>query len=137
MFGVVGQPDLIRPLGTEVPLHEIIGHGRARLLAAPTTTPDDAGRDLLERTQPLAPVLRRPVACRVKLIGDRPVAELRISLVQVDNRGHQMRVGVPPSALPERVLFRIGTAINRMLLKPQPKMKSLNTKPFGLIWRTS
>jgi hypothetical protein len=81
----------------EDPVDVIVVHRRTGRLAAPTTLLEDAGGDLLQRTQPVHPVLRRTVAGGLELVGDEPIPELRIVSVDVDDRVDQMRV-VPVTA---------------------------------------
>jgi len=92
VLGDVGQPDLVQHLGVEVPVDVIVVDRRAGRLAVAATLADDAGGDVLQRTQPVHPVLRGPVACGLELVGDEPVAELGIVDVDVDDGVHEVRV---------------------------------------------
>jgi hypothetical protein len=91
VFGDVGEPDLINPVGVEDPVDVIVVDRRTRRLAAATTLAQDGRGDLLQRTEPVHPVLRRDVAGGPEFVGDEPVAELRIVGVDVNDRVDQVR----------------------------------------------
>ena len=85
MLGDVREPDRVGALGGEVPLHQIVVNGGAGLLPAALATRLRRRRpQLLVPTQAPHPALAELVAGGLELVGEEPVAELRIIAVEID-----------------------------------------------------
>ena len=97
MLGDVGQPQLVRPLRGEAAQHPIVVHRR-------TGAPIEAALAGVHRPDPLGcaepvdAVAGRPDAFAGELVGDEPVAELGVVVVDVDRGVDQVRVVPVPLA---------------------------------------
>ena len=100
MLGDVGQPQPVRACRGEVPLDEVVVHGRARLLP-PATSAGVGGDDLCLGADLPYPPLRDLVPGRGELVGDEPVPEPRVVTVDLERGVH--RVGVDQVPLADRV----------------------------------
>ncbi len=92
MFGDVGQPQLVRLAGRELPTDEVVmgrrtDLGTLRGLALPEPRPPAH----LRADAPHRP-LTHPMAGVADLIGEEPVAELGIVTVRVEDRVREARV---------------------------------------------
>ena len=87
MLSDVTNPTLIRSAGGEVALDQIIVNRRSWLLSV-TALLDCRGEDLMLLAQSVNPVFRRGMTESVQLIGNEPVAELWIILMNVEHHVH-------------------------------------------------
>lgn len=102
MLGDVGDPDLVRARGGEVALDEVIVDCWSRRLPGAAAALADGGRpQSLLGAQPPDPPLADVVAGPPELVGQKPVTELWVLAVGVDQRVGQ--VGVGQLALADRV----------------------------------
>lgn len=90
MLGDVGQPQLVRPVGGEVAVDEIVVHGWARFLIA-AFAGRDRRADPRDVTQPPHTPLRQDIAEICDVVGQDPVPALRVILVQFPEHPDQMR----------------------------------------------
>jgi hypothetical protein len=100
VLGDVGQPQPIGRGGAELAVDQVIVHRRTGLAVQPALLGEHRPDPLL-RAQPGDPVLAHPQAAVTQLVGDEPVAERRVVVVDVDRGVDQMRV--VPVALAHRV----------------------------------
>jgi hypothetical protein len=132
MLGDVGQPDLVEFVGVEDPTDVIVVDRRTGRLAGSTTLAQDGRGDLLQRTQPLYPVLRGLVPGYVQLVGDEPVAELGIVGMDVDDGVGQVRV------IPVPVRDRVGAPlVEPWVEKPSTRQVTVTGIPSAARSRTS
>ena len=98
MLREVGQPQLIRRLGTEVSAHQILMHWWARLAGLAPLLLTEYREPAVGRADPPrgSPIHRLPGVGST--IGQEPVSELRVTMVSVEQRVrpirlHQFRFG--------------------------------------------
>jgi hypothetical protein len=120
-----GQPDRVGRLGAEVPLDEVVVHGRTRSFAVPSLA-GGRGPDPLLATEPPHPPLADLVAGALELIGEEAVAELAVLGVQVDQRVGD--VGVVPVALRTR---SDPPLVERLGLEAEHPAGQPHRDPFG------
>jgi hypothetical protein len=102
VLGDVGDPHPVRRRRGEVPLQVIIVHGRAgQFSAAPAALAHRGRPQLLLRAQPPDSAFAGDQAGALELVGQEPVAELRVVAVGVDQGVGQ--VGVLEVALADGV----------------------------------
>lgn len=87
----VGQPGLVRSLRGEHPVDEVVMHWRTGTPAQPPSF-RERRPDALLRAEPGDPVLPSADAPRRQLIGDEPVPEHGVVVVDVDGGVDEMRV---------------------------------------------
>jgi hypothetical protein len=103
VFGDVGDPHPVWCLRGELALPVVVVHGRARALAGAPAAFAHGGRPQpLLRAQPPDPLLSGEVAGPLDLVGQQPVAELRVIAVGVDQGVGQVGVGEVAVALVDR-----------------------------------
>ena len=93
VLGDVGQPEPVRGGGGELALDEVVVHGRSgRLTATPSALLGRGGPDPLLGAQPPDPPFADDQAVALELVGQEPVAELRIIGVGVEQHVDDVRV---------------------------------------------
>jgi hypothetical protein len=93
MFGEVGQPQLIRRLGSEVSAHQILMHWWARLAGlAPLLVPEYR-EPAVGRADPPRRARSHHLARIGGLVGQEPVAELRVITMSVEQGIRPIRLG--------------------------------------------
>jgi hypothetical protein len=98
VLGDVGDPDGVGCVGGEVALDVVVVHRRSgRLAAAAPALADRARPQALLGAQPPDPSFANDVAGSLELVGQEPVAELRVVVVGIDQGVGQ--VGVVQLAL--------------------------------------
>ena len=97
MFSDVGQPQQVRPLGGELTLDQVLVHWRPGLSVQTSLAGVHRPQPGLG-AEPVDPVPAGSDAARWELVGDEPIAELRVVVVDVDRGVDQVRVGPVPVA---------------------------------------
>ena len=99
MLCYVRQPEQIRLGCGELPVDEIVVNRRSWLAVQPAFAGVD-GPEFLQAAEPVDPVTAGPDAFAGEFVGDEPVAEFRVVVVDVDRGVDQ--VGVVPVPLRDR-----------------------------------
>ena len=100
MLGDISQPEMVGARRGEVPLDQIVMHGRAGLPVEAAFLREHAPESLLG-AEPPDPVLARSEAGVAELVRDEPVAEGGVVVMGVPSGVGE--VGVVPVALGDRV----------------------------------
>jgi hypothetical protein len=91
MFGDVGQPELVGPGGGELPFDEIVVDRRSRLTRQSPRARVHRPKTLLG-AEPIDPLAARNDAELGEFVGDEPVTELGVVVMDVDRGVDQLRV---------------------------------------------
>jgi hypothetical protein len=97
VLGDVGQPQPVRGVGCELSLDQVVVHRRS-WFAARAALAGVVAEDPLLRAQPVDPVTAGHDPVPSQLVGDEPVAELGIVVVDVNRGVDQVRVVPVPMA---------------------------------------
>lgn len=92
VLGDIGEPEPVRSARGELAPDEIVAHGRSDQAPLATAFADERAEDLVLRTRPPYPPLRRGEPSLGEFVGDEPVSERGIVGMHIDGGVDQVRI---------------------------------------------